>query len=278
MSNKNVKWTITKGKKCAKLVSVKKKSVSVKGIKGGTVYVTAKAGKQTKKIKVTVRSYIPKEIKLETTKNILGIGDYCTVSVKSVSPSYASKDVDFSSSDPSVANVSSVGYVAALKPGTATITATSKKSKSKKASITIYVVDARAGTLTATIDMTDAEKYPAGKSVKAWFEIPVSDENQSIKKVEHKAEFATREEIVSDSSGAQAYYIEWGPDVAPENRTATLSFHIYRRAVLNNENLRSMEKGKIDTKNPELMAWCHETAYRVSLKEGIVKETADKIV
>lgn len=278
VSSKNVKWTITKGKKYAKLISVKKKSVSVKGIKSGTVYVTAKAGKQTKKIKITVRSHVPKSIKLETTKEVVGIGEYCSVSVKSVAPSYASKDVVFSSSDPSVAAVNSVGFVQGLKPGMATIIATSQKDSSKKAGIDITVVDARAGTLSVEIDMTDANKYPAGKAVKAWFEVPVTDENQSIRNVNHEAKSATFEGIVKDSSGAQAYFVEWGPDVAPKDRVATLSFHVYRKEVWHSADLRSREKGSVNTKDKDLMMWLRQTEFSGSLTDGIVKETADKIV
>jgi hypothetical protein len=39
-----------------------------------------------------------------------------------------------------------------------------------------------------------------------------------------------------------------------------------------------MEKGAVDTDDPELMAWCHKTEYSGSLTEGLVKETSDKIV
>ena len=275
-ANKNVKWSIS-NKKIGKLTKVKKKSVTVKGLKAGNVYVKVKSGKEVKKIKITVRSYVPKSIKLATSKEVLGKGQYCTVSVKSVTPSYASADVEFSTSDDSVATVNNVGFVQGLKPGKATITATSIKDSSIKDSIDITVVDARAGTLSVEIDMTDAEKYPAGKAVKAWFEVPVTDENQSIRNVNHEAKSATFEGIVKDSSGAQAYYVEWGPDVAPKDRVATLSFHVYRKEVWHRD-LRSREKGKVNTKDKDLMMWLRQTEYSGSLTDGIVKETADKIV
>lgn len=279
-ANRNVKWSVS-NRKTAKLTKAKKRSVTVKGLKAGTVYVKARSGKKIKKIKITVRSRVPKKINLKTTKEVLGIGEDCTVWVDSVTPSYASSDVEFSSSDPSVVSVSSVGYVGGLKPGTATITAVSKKDRRKKAMVTITVVDARAGTLTVDIDMTNAEKYPAGKTLKAWFQVPVSDENQRITqldKIKHEAKAATLEEFVTDSSGAKAYYIEWGPDVAPEDRVATLSFSVYRRAVIHKEDLRSREKGVINENDEELKKWLRPTTYSGSLKDGIVKETADSIV
>jgi len=274
-ANRNVKWSVSK-KKVVKLTNKKKRTVTVKGLKAGTVYVKAKCGKRTKKIKITVRSRVPKKINLATTADVLGVGEYCTVSVKSVTPSYASSDVKFTSSDDSVASVNEVGFVAALKPGTATITVASAKNPKKKSSVTITVVDARAGTLSVAIDMTDAEKYPAGKTVRAWFQVPVSDENQNITNVKHKADSAVIDDIFTDSSGAQAYYIEWGPNTEPEDRKASLSFHIYRRAVLHGDDLRSMESGTAD---PDIIEkWVKPTAYSGSLTSGIVKDTADKIV
>ena len=48
-ANKNVKWSVSK-KKVAKLTKVKKRSVTVKGLKAGTVYVKAKVGKKYKKM------------------------------------------------------------------------------------------------------------------------------------------------------------------------------------------------------------------------------------
>jgi len=196
-ANRNVKWSVSK-KKVVKLTNKKKRTVTVKGLKAGTVYVKAKCGKRTKKIKITVRSRVPKKINLATTADVLGVGEYCTVSVKSVTPSYASSDVKFTSSDDSVASVNEVGFVAALKPGTATITVASAKNPKKKSSVTITVVDARAGTLSVAIDMTDAEKYPAGKTVRAWFQVPVSDENQNITNVKHKADSAVIDDIFTD--------------------------------------------------------------------------------
>ena len=163
-----------------------------------------------------------------------------------------------------------------MSPGTATITATYKKDKSVKASVDITVAAAKAGVLTVTINMTDAEKYPPGKPVKAWFQVPASDKNQNISNIKHEAKSADIEKIIKDSSGAEAYFVEWGPDALPEERVATLSFHIYRRAVVNGKDLRSMEKGSVNTGNPELKQWLMPTKYSGSLTEGVVKKTADK--
>ena len=62
-ANKNVKWSVS-SKKVAKLTKIKKRTVTVKGLKAGTVYVKAKAGKKYKRIKITVRK--PKKLTLTT--------------------------------------------------------------------------------------------------------------------------------------------------------------------------------------------------------------------
>ena len=274
-ANKNVKWSVS-NKKIAKLTNVKKKTVTIKGLKAGTVYVKAKSGKTTKKIKIVVKNKGPEKINLVSTRDYIGIGEDCAVFVDSVEPSGVSSEVVFSSNNKSVAVVSQSGLVTGVSEGEATITAKSK-SNSTKASVTLTVVAAKAGVLTAAIDMTDVEKYPAGKAVKAWFEVPVSDENQTIGKPKYEAESATYSGEVTDSSGAKAFYIEWGPEVAPENRKATLSFHVYRRAVLNKKDL-SNYKDEVNTEDEELMKWCKQTEYSGSLTEGIVKETSDRII
>lgn len=279
-ANKKVKWSVSK-KKTAKLTKVKKKSVVVKGLKPGTVYVKAKKGKKTKKIKIVVKAAetaAAMGMRIVCDKEYIGVGESCSVATIGNDTPVPAEDVTLSSSDESVAVVYSTGLVTGVKPGTATITATLKKDKSVSASVDITVVAAKAGVLKVTIDMSDAEKYPAGKPVKAWFQVPESDNNQSITNVDYKAQYATCEGLIRDSSGARAYYIEWGPDVAPENRTATLSFHIYRRAVLNSASLKSKESGSVNAGDHELQKWLGQTAMSGSLTDGVVKETADMIV
>ena len=149
-ANKNVKWSVSK-KKIAKLTKAKKKSVYVKGLKPGTVYVKAKKGKTTKKIKITVKKKPKKEpekiISLVASDGLIGVGETSSVTVIESKSSVSSDDVDYSSSDASVADVSYTGLVTGMSPGTATITATYKKDKSVKASVDITVAAAKAGVL-----------------------------------------------------------------------------------------------------------------------------------
>lgn len=274
-ANKNVKWSLSK-KKIVKMTYKKRRTLTVKGLKAGVVYVKAKAGRSTRSIKIIVRSRVPKSIKLAATKNILGAAESCSVYVKSVTPSYASSGVEYSSSDPDVATVNSVGFVTGLSPGTAKITARSVKSKKVTASVTIRVVAAKAGILTATIDMTDPDKYPAGKAVKAWFQVPESDNNQRVAILDHSAVSATVEEFIKDSSGATAYYVEWDESVAPADRTAAITFEVYRREVFHDESIKSKEKGTVDTAKFE--EWLKPTTMSGLQTDGEVEKLAADIV
>lgn len=210
-ANKKVKWSVSGKKKIVKIVSKKSKKnkkVTVKAYKAGTAYVKAKYGKKTKKIRITVRSKVPTKINVVSTETGIGVGNHCTVKVKSVSPSYASKSVTWSSSNTKIATVNASGLVKGVKPGVATITATSKMSKAKKGSVKIRVLKTLSGTVTMTTSVTDETKFPKGKVTRVWIPIPQTD----------------------------------------RDRTVTLSYNISRREIVRPDNLAALEKGKVDTK------------------------------
>lgn len=61
-------------------------------------------------------------------------------------------DIYWSSSDASVVSVSTTGQITALKPGTAVVTVTSSIDTTKKASVTVFVLD---GSLNVNDDPVD---------------------------------------------------------------------------------------------------------------------------
>lgn len=276
-ANMNVKWSIS-NKKIVKLSSVKKKTVTVKGLKAGTVYVKAKAGKKYKKIQITViKRNTPKKINLMATRDVLGIGEFCTVSVASVSPSNTSRDVNYSSSDQSIATVTSRGFVTAYSPGTVTITASSRKNSKIKGKIDITVVPTRAATLTLNVDLSDGEKPLGGKLAKVWLPVPQNDDYQVISNIKYDVPDSTKEaKLTYDSDGGKQLYIEWDENTAQADRKVSLSYIVYRRAGVRPENIESMVNGEInrdDFKNEfKNLYW------RGPLDSGIIKETADQIV
>lgn len=280
-ANKKVKWSVSGKKKIVKIVSKKSKKnkkVTVKAYKAGTAYVKAKYGKKTKKIRITVRSKVPTKINVVSTETGIGVGNHCTVKVKSVSPSYASKSVTWSSSNTKIATVNASGLVKGIKPGVATITATSKMSKAKKGSVKIRVLKTLSGTVTMTTSVTDETKFPKGKVTRVWIPIPQTDRDQTVapSTLNYKAEKATETKYTYDSSGNKALYVVWDENTEPKDRTVTLSYNISRREIVRPDNLDALEKGKVDTK--EMAPYLRESKRSGSLTHGIVKETADKIV
>ena len=280
-ANKKVKWSVSGKKKIVKIVSKKSKKnkkVTVKAYKAGTAYVKAKYGKKTKKIRITVRSKVPTKINVVSTETGIGVGNHCTVKVKSVSPSYASKSVTWSSSNTKIATVNASGLVKGVKPGVATITATSKMSKAKKGSVKIRVLKTLSGTVTMTTSVTDETKFPKGKVTRVWIPIPQTDRDQTVapSTLNYKAEKATETKYTYDSSGNKALYVVWDENTEPKDRTVTLSYNISRREIVRPDNLAALEKGKVDTK--EMAPYLRESKRSGSLTHGIVKETVDKIV
>lgn len=286
-ANKKVKWSVYKGKKYVKITSKKKtaKKITVKGLKKGTAYLKAKKGKSVKKVKITVKtkpapkkSKVPTKINLVASQSSIGVGDTCTVYVKSVTPSYASKEVNFSSSDTKIAKVSREGIVTGVSDGDVTIKATSKESGKVSASVKITVVKTITGTMKFTADFSDETKFPKGKVTRLWIPIPESDKNQLIPQgaLSYKAEKASKAEYTKDSSGNKALYVMWDENVEPKDRTVELSFEVTRREILRPDNMASLEKGSVD--KAEMAQYLKETQRSGSLTSGIVKETADKIV
>ena len=83
----------------------------------------------------------PTKITLTTTSKTVDIKGKVTVSVKSVKPAKASKDVKWKSSNKKIATVNSKGVVTGKKKGKVTITAISKANKKVKKTIKITVKD-----------------------------------------------------------------------------------------------------------------------------------------
>jgi len=109
----------------------------VTGIKAGTVTITVKSGKFSSTNKITVSNIEPTGITLDKSTATVEPGK--TVQLKAtVIPQGAAGTVSFTSSNTSVATVSSTGLVTGVKAGTATITA---KVGKYSATCTVKVLD-----------------------------------------------------------------------------------------------------------------------------------------
>lgn len=276
-ASKSVKWSVKNGRKVIKITSKSAKAAKVKGLKAGKAVLSAKAGKTTVNVPVTVKKAGSKtlksfSLKASCTHNSVGVNGACVVSVTGVKPAGASKSVTFTSSDESVATVNRTsGLVTGVKEGTVTIKAVSTVNKAVQASITLNVVKTQYGTVDTKIDMTNAKTYPKGKTVKVWVPVAHTTDNQKVKDVKVTAPKAAVAKITTDSKGNTMAYIEWSKDAEPADRTAEISFYACRKEVVR-PTLK--ESGKVDkTKMAKYLTADSNTG---SLTSGIVKESSDE--
>lgn len=129
--NTNYKGKIVWSSSNTKVATVTSKGI-VKGIKNGTATITVKikGSKNKATCKVTVKTP-PTKVTLNKTSTTIKIGEKLTLK-GTVSPKTASNQIlEFSSSNKSVATVTSKGIIKGIKNGTATITVKIKGTKIK---------------------------------------------------------------------------------------------------------------------------------------------------
>ena len=140
--------------------------------------------------------------------------------------------------------------VKGLKEGTGYI-----KAKAGSSSKTVKVVvkaakgevtkgEAKKGRMVININLSkNGTAYAQeGKVAKVWVPIPESDNFQTISNFRYDADFTTVNKITRDSAGNKVLYLEWGANVAPEDRTARVEYSITRYAI---KSTKMVEKGSI---------------------------------
>ena len=151
--NKSLQLSVSVSPSSAsKLVTWKSSNSSVAEVSSSGKVTAKKAGnvtiyaysKRNSKIKGSLKLEVydpsmPTSISLNTSSLLLGEKDTITLT-PTIEPSTASKAVTWTSSNSSVASVSSSGKITALKPGTATIKVTTQKGGLSK-SVTVNVLD-----------------------------------------------------------------------------------------------------------------------------------------
>ena len=287
--------TAVKFKSSKKKVAKVNKAGVVTGKKKGTVKitVTSKANKKVKKtIKIKVKDLKPSGITLDATSANLEPGKTLTLTA-TAAPVGVYAPVEWTSSDPSVATVAD-GVVTAKAAGTATITVATTKAAGKivTAACTVTVAapapapsenvvetpatadNPNIKALTTTVDMS---KYDAGKVVKVWVPVPQSDEYQTITDVNFTAEDATEPRITTDAvNGNQMLYLEWGADVAPAKRTATLSYTVKRYEV--SRDPASIVEDPAADIPADVKAYIDKESEYVKVKDPVVQDKANEIV
>ena len=173
-SNKKVTWS-SSNKKVATVSS----SGKITAKKAGKVTITVKAKdgsgkKATCKVTVKKPTKVSK-IKLSKTSVKLTVGKTTTVKA-TVSPSKATnKSVSWTSSNKSVATVSSKGKITAKKAGTATITCKAKDGSGKKAKVKVTVTKKKTVKVTSVDLDRNSMSLTPGKTYTLSYDISPSN-------------------------------------------------------------------------------------------------------
>ncbi len=151
-----------------KIATVSKTGV-VKGVKAGTVKITATSKASGKKTtwKVTVMAKAVTKVTIKAPATELNLKDKKTVTLKAAaSPSSAAQSFTWTSSNTKVAKVSSKGKVTAVGKGTAKITAAATDGSGRKATVIITVTAGKTRTVKiGIITMDPAESGYREKNV-----------------------------------------------------------------------------------------------------------------
>ena len=136
-----------------------------------------------------------------------------------------------------------------------------------------------AKTVTHTVSV-DMSKYAVeeGKSVKVWIPVPQTDEvngYQVVSEPTFTAEKATDARITTDKQfGNKMLYVEWADTVAPEDRTATLTYTATRYDVSRTDLKDNPDAGL----SAEAKAYVSKESTYVNISDPIVKKYAAEAV
>ena len=144
-------------------------SGKITALKAGTATITAKAGTKTATCEVTVAAKVIEVTGITLDRTTLSMIESDTYTLTAtITPSNATnKAVTWSSSDPSVASVTTSGKITALKSGAATITAKAgTKTATCEVTVAAKVIEVTGITLDkTTLSMTEGETYTLSATV-----------------------------------------------------------------------------------------------------------------
>ena len=130
--------------------------------------------------------------------------------------------------------------------------------------------ESKTATMTVYIDMS---KYDAGKEVKVWVPVPKDDEYQKITNLSANAPSANVKKFTTEKvNGNKMLYLEWGKDVAPADRKASLTFTGTRKEVRRSD-LKNDPKAYFSA---EAKKYINKESTFVKVKDPIVQEYALK--
>ncbi|MCI9491222.1 MAG: DUF1593 domain-containing protein [Dorea sp.] len=191
-----------------KVAKVDKKGI-VKGLKAGKTTITATVKDKNKKAlkaacKVTVKKRLIKSLKTDFSSAVMEVGS--TKAVKaSIKPGNASvKKLKYTSSDNSIASVSSNGIITAKKEGKATVNVSTKDGSKKSVSIQITVKTKTASEVKVSGILAEETSIKLEVGTPKQINVTVTPENAANKKLNYNTsdpDVAT----VSESGMIQAH-------------------------------------------------------------------------
>lgn len=244
-SNKKVTWS-TSDKKIATVSS----SGLVKALKKGTVTITAKAADGSGKkatCKVTVKTLVKiTSMKLNYTSKTVYTGKQLQLKVSTVKPSNASiLTYKWKSSNTKVATVSTTGKVTAVKPGTATITASATDGSGKTATCKITVKDKLVTSI--TLNKTKATLYPGDKLTLKATVSPTDATNAAVKWSSSSTSAATVDSkgvVTAKTAGKTATITCTAADGSGVKATCKITVGTYAKDIIVTSGVTSWYVGK----------------------------------
>lgn len=94
--------------------------------------------------------------------------------------------------------------------------------------------ESKARTMEIFVDMTDTNRYPAGKVVEVWVPVPQTEEYQTVENYSVKADTAAVADIKTEENSGwnnMMAYFKWDEKADPAGRKAVVSFDVKRDAV-----------------------------------------------
>lgn len=203
----------------------------------------------------TEKSTAPKKITLSKSKLSLEMGKTEKLSF-SVSPSSASTDVTWSSSDKSVATISSSGKLTAVSCGKTVISCKSRKNSKIMSSVTVTVVPTKVSSIeqTAASETSLTVKWKAQKGVDGYLVYKVGTDS----KKERIAKTKTNSVKISELKGGTKYklYIVAYKQIQDTDGNKTTYKSPYGSAVTAVTSPKKVApKAKSVTKNSITLSW-----------------------
>ena len=224
-NSKKVKWSVSN--KNIKIVSKNNKQAKIKGVKKGTSYLKAKVGNKTYKCKIIVKKVNVSYIETDYEAS-LNVGKTYKIKYSIYPKNATNKNINWTSSDKSVATVDKNGVVKGKKVGIAKITAK---------------VDGHSASCSVKVSKTIGKTLYEDENVNVYMESISFSDYPDAYRINLTIENLSDEEIemYMDDTSVNGYMVEAGfaPEIMP-NKKIKHHITLYMEDVIGKE-IKEME-------------------------------------